>query len=125
MLSNKIKILQNYKSYISKYQTKIPIIILLQIFYMIITVFQYFIILLLFSEISFFQTLISIPLVLCANIIPITFAGLGLRETFAITVLANYQIQSEIAVTASLIVFLFNSALPALVGLYFIVRKKS
>jgi len=124
ILSNKIKFLRNYKSYITKYQTRIPLIISLQIFYMTITVLQYFMILSLFSEITFFQTMISIPLVLFANIIPITYAGLGLRETFAIKVLTNYQIQSEIAVTASLIVFLFNSVLPALVGLYFIVRKK-
>ena len=125
VLFHKIKFLQNYKLYIFKYQTRIPTIIMLQICYMIITVLQYFMILSPFSEISFFQTLISIPLILFANTIPITYAGLGLREVFAIKVLSNYQIQSEIAVAASLIVFFFNSVLPALVGLYFIIRKKS
>ena len=125
ILLKKIRLLKNFKSYISKYRSRIPLIISLQFFYMLITVLQYFMILSLFSEITFFKTLISIPLVLFANIIPITYAGLGLRETFAIKVLANYQIQSEIAIAASLIVFLFNSVLPALVGLYFIVRKKS
>ena len=66
----------------------------------------------------------TIPLILFSNLIPITYAGLGLREKFAIEVLSKYGISSEIAITASLTVFIFNVLIPAVVGLYYIIRSK-
>jgi hypothetical protein len=67
---------------------------------------------------------VSIPLILFSNLIPITYAGLGLREKFAIEVLAKYDISSETAITVSLTVFIFNVLLPALIGLFYIVKSK-
>ena len=59
-----------------------------------------------------------------ANIIPITYSGLGLRETFAINILAKADAVPEVAVTSSLTIFFFNLVLPALLGLYFILNSR-
>lgn len=122
-----IKHLNSNKSiekYFLEYGRILPRIAMMQGWYMGLTIFQYFIILNNFISFHIFSAIISIPLILFSNIIPITYAGLGLREKFAIEVLAKYEIASEIAVTVSLTVFLFNSVLPALVGLVFLLKNK-
>ena len=68
--------------------------------------------------------LVTVPLIMIANIIPITVSGLGIRETFALEVLGNFGIEPELAVGTSLTVFFINTVLPALIGLYFLVTKK-
>jgi hypothetical protein len=91
---------------------------------MFITIFQYFILLNNFISFHFFSAVVSIPLILISNLIPITYAGLGLREKFAIEVFSKYTISAEIAVTVTLTIFLFNSVLPAIVGMVLLLRKK-
>ncbi len=115
---------QSLDIYFKKYLKIIPRICMMQGIYMALTILQYFLILNNFVKFHIFSAVISIPLVLFANIIPITYAGLGLREQFAMEVLSKYQITPEIAITVSLSVFLFNTLLPAISGLYFILRKK-
>ncbi len=115
---------ENLAKYFKQYLKIIPRIFLMQIIYMFITIFQYFILLNTFINFHFFSAIISIPLILFSNLIPITYAGLGLREKFAIEVLAKYNISSETAIAVSLTVFLFNVLLPALIGILFIIRSK-
>jgi uncharacterized membrane protein YbhN (UPF0104 family) len=116
---------------IPKYRVHIPIlkkifpkIIISQMIYIPLTVVQYWLILKSFTDITFIQSCISTTLILSSNVIPITFSGLGLREYFAIKVLAQYGITNTSAVTAALIIFFINSVLPALIGVVYIVRHK-
>ena len=115
---------KNLTKYFKQYWKIIPRIIVMQIIYMFLTIFQYFIILNNFLSFHFFSAVVSIPLILFSNLIPITYAGLGLREKFAIEVLAKYNISPETAITASLTVFIFNVLIPSLIGLYFIIKRK-
>jgi uncharacterized membrane protein YbhN (UPF0104 family) len=116
----------NKQIFFKNYFSVLPKVLFAQTLYMLITITQYFVVLNSFSEIPYIHVFLSVPLILTANIIPFTYAGLGLRETFAITVLATYSINSANAVSVSLIVFLFNTFLPALVGLglFWGVKKK-
>jgi len=116
---------ENLTKYFKEYWKIVPRIFFMQIIYMFITIFQYFILLNTFISFHFFSAVISIPLILFSNLIPITYAGLGLRETFAIKVLAKYNISSETAIAVSLTVFIFNVLLPALIGIIFIIRSKN
>jgi len=116
---------------IPKYRVHIPIlkkifpkIIVSQMIYIPLTVIQYWLILISFTDITFIQSCISTTLILSSNVIPITFSGLGLREYFAIKVLAQYGITNTAAVTTALIIFFINSVLPALIGVFFIIRHK-
>lgn len=115
---------KNLAIYFKQYWKIIPGIFVMQISYMFLTIFQYFILLNNFVSFHFFSAIVSIPLILFSNLIPITYAGLGLREKFAIEVLAKYNISSETAVATSLTVFIFNVLMPALIGLYYIVKRK-
>ena len=96
----------------------------LQTAFIFITVVQYYLVISHFLEIGFIDMVVVVPLILLGNVIPISYAGLGVRESFAIHLLATYQVNSEIAVTASLFVFLLNSILPALAGVWFILTSK-
>ncbi len=107
-----------------EYLKIIPFISLNQIIYVCLTMIQYFFIINSFFQISFFSIIIAVPLILFANIIPITYAGLGLREFFAINILSHFSISSDIAVATSLLIFIFNSIIPAFIGLYFFTQFK-
>ena len=111
------------EKYFLEYIKILPRICLMQFTYMFLTIFQYFILVNIFLRFHIFSAIISIPLILSSNLIPITYAGLGLREKFAIEVLSKYSISSEISVTITLTIFLFNSVLPAIVGLILLLRK--
>ena len=115
---------QNLAIYFKQYWKIIPRIFIMQIVYMFLTIFQYFILLNNFVSFHIFSAIVSVPLILFSNLIPITYAGLGLREKFAIEILSKYNISSETAITISLTVFIFNVLFPALIGLYFIISSK-
>ncbi len=115
---------ENIQSYSLNYLKKTPEIMLAQIIFVFITFYQYFILLRNFVDISFFKIMISVPLIHISHIIPLSFNGFGLRETFAIEVFSKYGISPELAVTATFLIFFFNSVIPALIGLYYIFRIK-
>lgn len=107
-----------YKPYYRKYLKIIPLVSGLQILYMMITVFQYYLLLNNIQRINFFASLQAVSLLQFANVIPITYSGLGLRESFAVKTLPVFGISAELAVATSLVVFLINSVVPALSGVF-------
>ncbi len=115
---------ENIHSYLLNYLKRTPEIMLAQIIFVLITFYQYFILLRNFVDISFFKIMISVPLIHISHIIPLSFNGFGLRETFAIEVFSKYGISPELAVTATFLIFFFNSVVPALIGVYYIIRIK-
>lgn len=115
---------ENIQSYLINYLRKVPEIMLAQIIFVLITFSQYFILMRNFVDISFFKIMISVPLIHISHIIPLSFNGFGLRETFAIEVFSKYGISPELAVTATFLIFFFNSVIPAMIGLYYIFRIK-
>jgi uncharacterized membrane protein YbhN (UPF0104 family) len=115
---------KNIHSYLLNYLKRTPEIMLAQIIFVLVTFYQYFILLRNFVDISFFKIMISVPLIHISHIIPLSFNGFGLRETFAIEVFSKYGISPELAVTATFLIFFFNSVVPALIGVYYIIRIK-
>ena len=108
---------EKIQSYLLNYLKKVPEIMFAQIIFVLITFFQYFILMRHFVDISFFRIMISVPLIHISHLIPLSFNGFGLRETFAIEVFSKYGISPELAVTSTFLIFFFNSVLPALIGL--------
>ena len=119
-----IYLIPRFRVHIPVLKKIFPKIILSQMIYIPLSVIQYWLILKSFTGITFIQSCISTTLILSSNVIPITFSGLGLREYFAIKVLAQYGITNTSAVTAALIIFFINSVLPALVGVGYIIQHK-
>ncbi len=122
--SSRILKRDSWKEYFDQYIKLVPIITFRQILFLLLTVMQYYLIISQFQKIGVISVLMSVPLILIANLIPITYAGLGLRESFAIHLFRVYNIEPTIAVTASLVIFIINSVLPALVGALLLITTK-
>lgn len=72
--------------------------------------------------------LICQPLIMLTNILPMTIAGIGVREGTAAFLLGRFAIDPAAAVGAAFQLFVLNTALPGLVGvvlLFFSARNKS
>ncbi len=107
-----------------------PRIIASQTVYILITFYQYFILLsnqispIDTSSISLLSTSVVVSFILTATQISITYGGLGIRETVALYFLPKYGIESAVAVAASLSIFFFTAVLPALAGAVLIIIHK-
>jgi len=101
-----------------------PFMMLLQVANTLITYLQYWLILICFVPISGWETWVRMALVQFSNTIPITIAGLGLREGFAIHFLQTAGFNAEQAVSATLSLFIIHDVLPALVGMGFLIKTK-
>ena len=125
-----LRLLRKKSEYPGRLYSITPRIIASQAVYMLITFYQYFI--LLSNQISptdttiisLFSTSIGVSLILTVTLIGITYSGLGMRETAAIFILARFGIDSETAVAASLAIFIFNAVLPAIAGAWLIFAQK-
>ncbi|MDD4309934.1 MAG: lysylphosphatidylglycerol synthase domain-containing protein, partial [Candidatus Cloacimonetes bacterium] len=115
---------QQWKAIQKPYLQQAPKMMSLQIANTLITYLQYWLILNLFIPITWLNACIRMGLTQFSNSIPITIAGLGLRESFAIHFLRSTGINAEQAVSATLSLFLIQDVLPALVGAYFLIRTK-
>lgn len=98
--------------------------ILIQIASTLLTYLQYWLLLRCFIPLSFMESSLRMALVQFSNSIPITISGLGLRESFAIHFLKDTGITAEQAVSATLCLFIIQDVLPAMVGLWFLVKAK-
>lgn len=87
-------------------------------------VYQYFYLLNISFDISFFQISIVTVFIWGAGLIPISISGLGVRENLSVFFLAQFGIPGYTAVTISLLVFFINAIIPAVIGVFIIIRRK-
>lgn len=69
------------------------------------------------TKVSFTSVLVGLPVILVVSMLPVSIAGLGLREMIASVVMVRFFITQAQAVTASLLLFCVNGFLPGLVGI--------
>lgn len=98
--------------------------IIIQVASTLLTYLQYWLMLHRYVSLSFMESSLRMALVQFSNSIPITISGLGLRESFAIHFLKDAGITAEQAVSATLCLFIIQDVLPALVGLWFLIKAK-
>lgn len=60
--------------------------------------------------------LLTFPLVILTNVLPITIGGLGVREGAAALLLPHYGVSPAHAALAAFLMFFINTALPGLIG---------
>ncbi len=87
-------------------------------------IFQFYFLISAFEKISLKTAFLTVPMIALVNLIPITIAGIGIREGSAILLLSNFNVSSEASASAAFIQFLMNSALPAILGIVFIPRVR-
>ncbi|MEJ2543750.1 MAG: lysylphosphatidylglycerol synthase transmembrane domain-containing protein [Calditrichaceae bacterium] len=90
----------------------------------ILLIYQYYVLLNDFNAIDFLDTSISVIFIWGSGLIPISISGLGVRENLAAFFLAKYGVPPYAAVGASLFIFFINAIVPALIGLYFIIKRR-
>lgn len=67
-------------------------------------------------QIPFSAVFTTVNIVLFAVMIPISFAGIGVREWTTMQMLLHFEISKETALVAPLLVFVCNVFIPALIG---------
>ena len=77
-----------------------------------------------FNTINLYDTSISVIFIWGSGLLPISVSGLGVRENLAAFFLAKYGVPPYAAVGASLFIFFINAIIPALIGLYFIIKRR-
>lgn len=108
------------------YKKLAPRMAMLQITAGLITFTQYWLLLNQHLKISWPHSLRLMALTNFSNSIPITLAGLGLRESFAVHFLAKASFSASQAISTTLTLFVIQDMIPALIGLgVFFTRKKS
>lgn len=119
-----LSIKANWRHLQTPYTKQAPRMMGMQISSNLITYLQYWLILSSVLNIGWWQSAIRMALTQFSNSIPITVAGLGLRESFAIHFLKTAGISAEQAVSATLSLFFIQDVLPALVGTWFLIKAK-
>ncbi|MDD2485914.1 MAG: lysylphosphatidylglycerol synthase transmembrane domain-containing protein [bacterium] len=76
----------------------------------------------LFPRASLLAALVSFPVLVLASAAPFTVSGFGAREAVAVLMMGRYAIPREVAVSATLLSFTFNVAVPGLAGAVFLQR---
>jgi uncharacterized membrane protein YbhN (UPF0104 family) len=89
-----------------------------------IMVIQYFILLNLVNSIQLIETMHTVIYLWGSGIIPISISGLGVREGLAVYFLQWYGVNPAHAVATSLFLFFLNTIIPALIGVFFIYKKR-
>jgi uncharacterized membrane protein YbhN (UPF0104 family) len=77
-----------------------------------------------FQRIEIVPALISIPLIIAVNSIPITIAGLGLREGAAVFFFSRFGVAEASALNGALLLFALDLLIPGLIGLGFIPKGR-
>lgn len=106
------------------YLTYAPAIIGIQIAISLIAYLQYWLLLQRVMPIGYGETVMRMSMTHFSISIPITWAGLGLRESFAIHFLSEAGFKALEAVTATLTLFLIQDVLFALIGVIFFLKAK-
>lgn len=82
----------------------------------VLVLLQFGIVLLSWQSWSLDIVILTFPLVILTNVLPITIGGLGVREAAAAVLLSHYGVSQSHAVLAAFLMFALNTALPGIVG---------
>lgn len=85
---------------------------------------QYYILLNEFHSIGLGDSILAVIFIWGSGLLPITVSGLGVRENIAVFFLTRHEIPAYAAVAASLFIFFINLVIPALIGLFFIYKRR-
>lgn len=108
----------------STYPRQAPKMILAQILASAAMYAQYWLILRQMLPIDFTSSFRLMGLTNFSNSIPVTVAGLGLRESFAVHFLKDWGYTATQAVSATLILFVIQDIVPALIGSIVLLSSK-
>lgn len=101
-----------------------PRILFLQLAVTLFNYLQYWILICQFKITNFWETVTRMSLAHISLSIPVTFAGLGLKEVFAQNLFAKIGYPNEVIVSSTLIVFFLHDVVAALIGAGIMLKAK-
>jgi glycosyltransferase 2 family protein len=81
-----------------------------------VVLIQFALLLASWKSVSASIVLLTFPIVVLTNVVPITVGGLGVREATAALLLAHYGVPGADAAVAAFLMFALNTALPGVLG---------
>jgi glycosyltransferase 2 family protein len=73
-----------------------------------------------FQQVPFSAIAFAFPWILLTNLVPVTPGGIGVREGAAVLLLHRYGVADTTAINATLLLFIFNTLTPGLIGLMYV-----
>lgn len=99
-------------------RAKISLVLSLTLFSFVMWVFQGHILTSAFGHVSFKASVVSWPLIILTNIIPLTIGGVGPREGASLLLLSHtFGLSQAAAVSVSLAFFFINGIVPGTIGM--------
>lgn len=92
--------------------------------FFLIVYLQLFVLVSSFQTVDISSALICMPLIIAINSIPITIAGLGLREGAAVFFLSRFGVAEASALNGALLLFALDLIIPGVFGLLLILKKR-
>ncbi len=77
------------------------------------------------AGLTFPETVSVVSIILTIILMPVTLAGLGLRESAAVMLLTPFGVSPEMSTTIPFLIFVINVAAPALIGAVMLVFSRS
>jgi len=87
-----------------------------------VTLVQCYLLVIAFHAVDFIVILFSFPLIILTNILPITIAGLGVREGVSVFLLSKFGVPGIVAFNSSFLIFFINTLLPDIAGAMLVSR---
>lgn len=101
---------------------QIGLMLAVSLLFFTIVFLQFFLLVTAFEPVGIIPALIAIPLSLAANCVPITIAGLGVREGAAVLLFSAFGVAGASALNGALLLFVIDILLPGLIGLSYVPR---
>ena len=74
---------------------------------------------------KFEVALASLPVIQLTNLVPITIAGLGVRENLSVLVMKTYNIPNEVAALGAFSLYMTDVLIPGIIGLILFGSKRN
>jgi uncharacterized protein (TIRG00374 family) len=92
------------------------------LFYIITFIQFFFLLKACYSNVPFGGVLVSYVIMVISSSLPITPSGAGVRESASMKALSMYHVPKEAALAAVVLLFIMNVVLPAIIGIFVLLR---
>jgi hypothetical protein len=91
----------------------------------LIIILQFYFLINIYHSSKFEVALASLPVIQLTNLVPITIAGLGVRENLSVLVMKTYNIPNEVAVLGAFSLYMTDVLIPGIIGLILFAFKRN
>lgn len=91
----------------------------------LIIILQFYFLINIYHSSKFEVALASLPVIQLTNLVPITIAGLGVRENLSVFVMKTYNVPNEVAALGAFSLYMTDVLIPGITGLILFSSKRN